>query len=506
MGGSSRVCNNYNQHLHNMASDATWPEALKNFVASSFAQCNDTNREKVEAEIKKRIFEAFTNKTLWTTNWAEVQLDSLKPSAKRKKPTINAIPSAHLSAAATAASSSKFPMLDADTSSQDELDMRQKRAKRFQQTAGTNLGLTGGPMALTPNGMAGKKNGKGKMKAGGLEGLSIREQRTMSGTPDPVFNPDVIEWDEQTIVGTSRQLEKPYLRLTSAPDPRTVRPLAVLRQTLEHLKRKWRSEGNYAWVCDQFKSVRQDLTVQRIKNDFTVMVYEIHARIALEKGDLGEYNQCQSQLRELYKHGLQGHPMEFLAYRILYLVHTKNRSDFNSLLASLTSEQREDESVKHALAIRSALATSNYYQFFKLFLTAPKMGPYMIDHFIDRERVNALVVITKAYKSLPLTHITNLLAFDDAAAGHDFLTKYGAASYLPEAPEPAPVPSKPISISLAAKPKSVKPTAVPGPASPQKSTEADATQDKRQLDCKAAYGPLQAASLTFNKVDIKGQI
>jgi hypothetical protein len=85
--------------------------------------------------------------------------------------------------------------------------------------------------------------------------------------------------------------------------------------------------------------------VQRLKNDFTVMTYEIHARIALEKvscasrsqkifvgthlarqGDLGEYNQCQSQLRELYKHGLEGHPMEFLAYRILYLVHTRNRS------------------------------------------------------------------------------------------------------------------------------------------------------------------------------------
>lgn len=42
--------------------------------------------------------------------------------------------------------------------------------------------------------------------------------------------------------------------------------------------------------------------------------------------DLGEYNQCQSMLRQLYEHGLAGHPEEFLAYRILYLLHTRNRS------------------------------------------------------------------------------------------------------------------------------------------------------------------------------------
>jgi len=31
----------------------------------------------------------------------------------------------------------------------------------------------------------------------------------------PVFNSDVIDWDEYTIVGTSTKLEKNYLRLTS---------------------------------------------------------------------------------------------------------------------------------------------------------------------------------------------------------------------------------------------------------------------------------------------------
>jgi hypothetical protein len=90
---------------------------------------------------------------------------------------------------------------------------------------------------------------------------------------------DVIDWDRHTIVGTSIKLEKPYLRLTSVrvlsdspesrrqdsgqlPDPKTIRPLPVLAQTLDLLKRKWREEGNYAYICDQFKSMRQDLTVR----------------------------------------------------------------------------------------------------------------------------------------------------------------------------------------------------------------------------------------------------
>jgi len=81
----------------------------------------------------------------------------------------------------------------------------------------------------------------------------------------------------------------------------------VLQRTLDELKKRWKQKPapTYNWMCSQFKSLRQDLTVrvllfhvciaddirtfiacgfqvQRIKNQFTVTVYEIHARIALE--------------------------------------------------------------------------------------------------------------------------------------------------------------------------------------------------------------------------------
>lgn len=115
-----------------------------------------------------------------------------------------------------------------------------------------------------------------------------------------------------------------------------------------------------------------------------------------KKGDLGEYNQCQTQLYSLYSEGFKGHEEEFKAYRILYLLHTCNRADMNDLLANLTPTDKQDKSVQHALQVRSVLAAGNFHRFFKLYLEAPKMGGYLMDSFIARERMSAMCTICKA--------------------------------------------------------------------------------------------------------------
>lgn len=84
--------------------------------------------------------------------------------------------------------------------------------------------------------------------------------------------------------------------MTSEPNPWTIRPLRILKLALENVKAKYLSAENDAnvgvdacykdFACEQMKSIRQDITVQGISNRFAAHVYETHARMALECGDL----------------------------------------------------------------------------------------------------------------------------------------------------------------------------------------------------------------------------
>jgi len=363
-----------------------WPESVRRYVQRSFLPQNEdptVPRAEVENKLKETIGVAKENGTLYTIDWDNTPLPQALVKAERDARSKGDAVSGS-SASGTLKSkkrkSSEYAEGDGPKSPWRTANLRGSLEDRVSYPANDKRLAT---------------ETSAKQSKFSKDAASKRKRRFESEYKAVYRSPSPTAHSSGPIVGTSETLEKRYLRLTAPPVASNVRPEKVLRQTLDLLKKKWRDEGNYSYICDQFKSMRQDLTVQHIKNDFTVSVYEIHARIALEKGDIGEYNQCQTQLRSLYGLGLKGHPHEFKAYRILYFIHTANRSGLNDILADLTTAEKEERPIKHALNVRSALALGNYHKFFQLYLDTPNMGAYLMDMFVVRERLAAMSNICK---------------------------------------------------------------------------------------------------------------
>lgn len=268
-----------------------------------------------------------------------------------------------------------------------------------------------------------------------------------------------VDLDALVVVGTSEQLEKSYLRLTSAPDPATVRPERVLTKALQHVKRRLQEHKSeaYVWASEQLKSIRQDLQVQHIKNRLTMDVYETHARAAMWHGgpDFREFNHCCTQLLDLFAGAGAGHEStnhnaeqkhkqkEFRAYMILYHVYARLVFNFATSAATLASwrvvrseginEEEDEERV--ALDVWRAVELGDWVSFFALrargFAHRAQMGAVFLGNPVaEHVRGRALTSICAAggKVSVSSAFIRRTLAFDTEpdpeAAWNSFATKY----------------------------------------------------------------------------------
>eukprot|EP00922_Rhytidocystis_sp_ex-Travisia-forbesii_P039462 GHVS01058662.1.p1 GENE.GHVS01058662.1~~GHVS01058662.1.p1 ORF type:complete len:746 (+),score=128.86 GHVS01058662.1:118-2238(+) len=257
--------------------------------------------------------------------------------------------------------------------------------------------------------------------------------REVTSTAQFTVSQTVLTWQQKLelakstakLVGLSSALEKPFLRLCGPPDPNTVRPEHVLRESFKLVMNKWNTEKNWRYCEEQFRSIRQDLTVQGVKNEFALEVYESNARIALQNSDMGQFNQCQAQLPELYRilnKGLQGsHRAEFTCYRLLYLALQNMRLDLLRIVGELNPEEKNDPSIRYAMKIRVSLAEGNYNRFFRLYKEAPFCAQHLLNMFCGRLRVLSLLTMSLAFKKLPLIAVRDELKFSSSQECIDFL-------------------------------------------------------------------------------------
>lgn len=247
------------------------------------------------------------------------------------------------------------------------------------------------------------------------------------------------------------------------PKPEQIRPYPILRQTLVELKKRWREKTSYNWICNQFKSLRQDLTVCCYPRELLVEIHFLPGTTDKERvyrGGIWATRPYGSGARTQYTIRVCRCSSFPLPYRmtwwstlnvkqpskyyttlaflgkwrsllpieslccctvVILAVRLLLRSDINTVtrlfalelnlyVGQLTPKQKADSSVQHALGVQRSMAMGNYHRMFVLYMNAPNMGAYIMDHFIDRERVKALMVMAKAWVSCLLIAGERLLS------------------------------------------------------------------------------------------------
>ena len=457
-----------------------WPKSLHNFIGRSFQlaskkKFNDNEIQQFKSQLKNLINMAISSGTIIKNDWDKQELpllagaghkklalycDEEEASEKKNKKkqsgeAFDAIPIGSDSDDGRSNNSKKVNIFgeeesDSDpgsTKSEGYTPITQKRSKSsislkdsLKRLKKQKKELSKQPNHTSGDSTAGLTNEQKK------ELRSKRFERELSTPVNSKYSENVVSTDP--IVGKNQTLEKKYLRLTSQPKPETIRPLKVLHKTLQLLFDRYCEGAKYNYLCDQCKSMRQDLTVQNIKEDFSIMAYEFHSKLAIENGDWGEFNQCQSQLKLLYSitelH--KPHYFEFLAYRVLYYLLTYNYSEVFELELSLINEGHLDlknEYLDYALQIFRCVYDSDYYELSKLvgkilaknkkneelvqganegkrLLVSDKDALLLghnelfyfakfIDSIMERFNIQTLSIVCKGYKQLAVSYLREIL-------------------------------------------------------------------------------------------------
>uniref|UniRef100_A0A1E1WEW6 SAC3/GANP/THP3 conserved domain-containing protein n=1 Tax=Pectinophora gossypiella TaxID=13191 RepID=A0A1E1WEW6_PECGO len=358
-------------------SAGTWPESLERYIKRCYEKCKTAfDRDQIDICLKGRITAAANKDEIWTRNWDEEPIPSVYSernnlSVKPVRGTLQLYqkPETHSDTKKTGTNSRGFNYRSPQRRRRPHSRSRSRSPPRKRQSSSST----------SSDEVEEKKNFKGKGRQKVKDRLSLDQKKPEkytkkqkknfnhfavedvqenaeklqkraerfgnnvpsiasslkagSNRPEPSMKRPIIqdtegeyELNNMHIVGTCIDIEKSFLRLTKAPEACEVRPVSVLKNSLKNVKEKWIEKQDYRYACDQLKSIRQDLTVQGVRDSFTVEVYETHARMALENEDHEEFNQCQTQLKMLYSElpDCRANASEFTAYRILYYIYTKN--------------------------------------------------------------------------------------------------------------------------------------------------------------------------------------
>ncbi|RKP19055.1 hypothetical protein ROZALSC1DRAFT_29311, partial [Rozella allomycis CSF55] len=227
------------------------------------------------------------------------------------------------------------------------------------------------------------------------------------------------------------------------PLPEDVRPSKVLLETMDYLvkdvldRKDISFSAVHNFIRDRTRSIRQDFTLQNIRDDCCVRIHERIARFHIVSGyllceeDPAEFDAFQNteqlrkvlqSLHEFYTDAaktagrdnltFENEP-EFRCYYIL--THLKDTEVFRKSL-SFHPLVFKHPLVQFALRCCLAFHCSNYVEFFRLFQTAPFLASCLLHSHLKDIRLSAYNIMSRAYlgsEAIPEKFIMETLCFED---------------------------------------------------------------------------------------------
>lgn len=176
-----------------------------------------------------------------------------------------------------------------------------------------------------------------------------------------------------------------------------------------------------------FRVLTQSILSTGEISNFTKRAHLMSVYFCIDHGEMKQsYVSLTKLVREIYPKLLKNHNEdlskeyeELVGLYILFLVVHSDEDD-HTIVSFLRyrSKLMKIESVQFALKVLHSIKQSNYFQFFQLFNMSTGRTQILMRTYLNEMRVTAFRYIQKAYYSIPLSFVADLLRFEN---GKDFL-------------------------------------------------------------------------------------
>ena len=201
------------------------------------------------------------------------------------------------------------------------------------------------------------------------------------------------------MIGTSTKLEKDYFRAHSEMinDAKNVRPLHVLVKAFDFVMNKYKENKDYKYILNQLKSIRQDMLLQNIKNDFCVKVYEASTEISIQNEDIENANITLSMLiKDLYNTIHSENDYQFYRYYLIYnILYDIKEMNYIIQEEKFISYKKR---IRDIIDIMKAMNEKNYIKLFILFSKLnSEIERKMLIPFVVYYKIQAMILLSYGF-------------------------------------------------------------------------------------------------------------